>query len=368
MKVLICGDICPTSDYIEFFNNPKELLNDVVDLIKKSDYAVCNLECPATNTTDRIIKTGPSLKAMPHHIKVLKSAGFNAFSLANNHILDYGVKGLFDTLQLADDDGIATFGAGENIDEAKKPLFVKIKDKNIGFMSFAEHEFNIATADSPGANLFDPYTSLKEIEAARKKCDFLIVLYHGGIEHFKYPTPLLQKKCRVMVDFGADIVLCQHSHCIGTYEQYKDATILYGQGNCVFGHQEGDDNWNEGIIVELDIDEKIKVNYHLIRASKSGVSLIYDNDRMNNFFMDSERISDTAFLKNKFAQFCKNRTPLDLPLFYAKNRLYIRLNRMFKGKLFKLKKKNIMITHNLIRCDAWNEVMQEIFNSIFKES
>lgn len=368
MKLLICGDICPTSDYRPLFDSSdKKLFGDILPIIKSSDYAICNLECPATDSENKILKTGPSLKAEVKDIKLLREAGFNAVSIGNNHILDYGEQGVIDTLNIAADNGVSVFGGGVNIVEAQKPLIVQIKEKKIGFMAFAEHEFNIASENSAGANLFDPYVSLCQISEARKKCDFLVVLYHGGIEHYVYPTPLLQKKCRAIANAGADMVLCQHSHCIGTMEMHGESTIVYGQGNCVFGYREGDNSWNEGLVLELDINEIVEIKYHLIKATADGICINKDKSRLDKFFLDSEKLNDTEFLKKEFSLFCKKRRALDLPLFFGKNRVLIKLNRIFKGMLFKPGKKKIMITHNLIRCDAWNELIQETLRSIFND-
>ncbi len=365
MKLLICGDICPTTDYRHLFDDSEKLFGNMISLIKESDYAVCNFECPATDSNDRILKTGPSLKAEKRDLQMLKNIGFDAVSIANNHILDYGYQGIADTLSTANECGVAVFGGGENSLQAQKPLIVEQMGKKIGFMSFAEHEFNIATDSTPGANLFDPYVSLEQIRKTSAECDYLIVLYHGGIEHYIYPSPLLQKKCRAMVDFGADLVLCQHSHCIGTREEYEDSTIVYGQGNCIFGYREGNKAWNEGLAIQVEITDNVKITYHLINATKDGISIIDDNRRLDEFFEDSEKLSDKDFLQKKFSAFCKKRSALDMPLFFGKNRVLIKLNRISGGRLFKPSKRKVMVTHNLIRCDAWNEVMQEDLRGAF---
>lgn len=367
LKLIICGDICPTNDYRALFDMPEKLFGNVADLIKNSDYAVCNFECPATDSDDKIMKTGPSLKAEKRDMKMLANMGFKAFSIANNHIIDYGFQGVNDTLKTASENNVSVFGGGLNCEEAQKPLIAEINGKKIGFISFAEHEFNIATKDTPGANLFDPYVSLEQIRTTRSRCDYLIVLYHGGIEHYIYPSQLLQKKCHTMVDFGADMVLCQHSHCIGTMEEYKNSTIVYGQGNCIFGYRAGNNAWNEGLILEIDFDEEVQIKYHLINATDDGIVLIDDDSRIKKFFADSEKLSDSDFLQKEFSNFCKKRSSLDMPLFYGKSRVLIKLNRILKGKLFKPSQKHIMITHNLIRCDAWNEVVQEDLRSAFDD-
>ncbi|WP_371315358.1 CapA family protein, partial [uncultured Duncaniella sp.] len=58
-----------------------------------------------------------------------------------------------------------------------------------------------------------------------------------------------------MVDCGADLISCQHSHCIGTIEQYNGSTIVYGQGNSVFGYRDGDNSWNRGLLLQVEFQK-----------------------------------------------------------------------------------------------------------------
>lgn len=71
-----------------------------------------------------------------------------------------------------------------------------------------EHEFSIVTNYAPGANTYDPLETPDYIRSLKDKCDYLIVLYHAGKEHYRYPSPYLQKVCRKMVEKGADLVIC----------------------------------------------------------------------------------------------------------------------------------------------------------------
>lgn len=366
MRIAIFGDICPTKDYRALFNNtPESLFHDVLSIINESDFTICNFECPATNREHPIVKAGPNLKALPKDLDLLKAAGIDIISLANNHILDYGEEGVVDTISKAKAIDMLYFGGGLNIQEAKEPLIIQKNGIKVGLISFAEHEFNIATETTPGANLFDPYASLKDISMLKDKCDFIIVLYHGGIEEYKYPSPLLQKKCRAIVEAGANVVLCQHSHCIGTTEEYMGATIVYGQGNSVFGYRDNQAFWNEGLLVEVDTDSN-KVAFVLMKATKKGIYLDKDDTRLNIFYNDSNGLTDYGFLKKSFSDFCRKRASLDLPLFFGKNRFLIKLNRIFKGLVFRPSKHTLMVTHNLIRCEAWNEVIQETLTNEYK--
>ena len=90
-----------------------------------------------------------------------------------------------------------------------------IKNVKIGIYCCAENEFSIATSQKAGANPFDSLQSFDDVYWLKKKVDFLVVLYHGGIEHYRYPSPNLQRVFRKFADVGADIVIGQHSHCIG---------------------------------------------------------------------------------------------------------------------------------------------------------
>lgn len=77
------------------------------------------------------------------------------------------------------------------------------------------------------------------------------MLYHGGREFYRYPSPGLQHRFRRMADKGADLVVAQHTHCVGCCEKYNNSTLVYGQGNFIFDY--GDDEyWNTGLLIEVD--------------------------------------------------------------------------------------------------------------------
>ena len=360
-KICILGDICPDNDYRKFFDNDSLALSqDILKIINQADYAIANLECPVTEGTNRITKCGPCLKAKPADLQLLKNAGFNALSLANNHILDYGINAAEETISRCNKIGIETFGAG-NKKDAKKALIKQIGDKTVGFLSFAEQELNLATDQTVGANHFDPYESLQEIHKLKKEVDLLIVLYHGGIEYYQYPSPMLQKKCRTMAEFGADVILCQHSHCIGTIERHEKSIIVYGQGNSIFGYRKDDDSWNEGLIIEVDSDSPIDIDFHLIKATEQGI-ILADNSETDNRVKEilaiSESLKDPVFINKSWQTFVNTKKGLYYPLLYGLNRIFNKLNRILGNKPIDLlyNKKAQMITMNTIRCEAHYEV------------
>ncbi len=369
--LLIFGDICPDNDYKKLFGYEGKSVFDekIKELIENSVYVVGNLECPATKSNSAVTKCGPVLKADPDDIKYLKETGFDALSLANNHILDYGEEAVSETLEVLKQNGIDYFGAQKNIEEAKKPLIKEVCGKTVGFLSFAEAEFNLAFEDSPGANHFDAYTSFDDISKLKAECDFVVVLYHGGIEFYKNPSPLLQKKCRKMAESGADLVLCQHSHCIGTTETINGSTIIYGQGNTAFGYREGSNSWNEGFAVSVSLDNN-EVQLHLINAEKNGIILANDDknkERINQMLDDSKCLDDSLWIKGEWNKYCRKQEALDLALIYGRGRVFNKLNRILNNALIRFiyNRKKQMITMNLIRCEAHHEVVQTILESNF---
>lgn len=361
-KICILGDICPDNNYRSFFDNGMlPFSENIISIIKNSDYTIANLECPATESNKPVTKCGPCLKAMPNDLELLKKAGFNALSLANNHILDYGPVAAKETLELCESLNIETFGAGI-IQDAKKALIKEFDNKKIGFLSFAEEEFNLATEDTVGANHFDPYESLQEIQELKKEVDLLIILYHGGIEHYQYPSPKLQKKCRTMSEFGADIILCQHSHCIGTVEKYNNSFILYGQGNSLFGFRQGDTSWNQGYITIIDTNTPFEPDFQLLEATPEGVVLCNNKKRdtsITQMLEASENLTNKTFLINEWSRFVNKKKSIYYPLLYGLNRIVNKLNRLTGNRIIDLLfcKKAQMITMNVIRCEAHNEVI-----------
>lgn len=356
MTISVFGDICPV-DGMKPFNVP----------VGEDEIVVGNLECALTDTPLPVKKAGPVLYAAEEFAASLNAWGFDVVSLANNHIRDCGDEGVLSTLAACKKNGILTFGAGESETDAGKPLIIEKNGLKVAFLSFAEREFNYVHNGKAGAIAFDPYESFDKIREVRKDVDALVILYHGGIEHYIYPSPLLRKKCRKMVEAGADVVLCQHSHCIGTRELYGKGEILYGQGNSLFGYRKGNDSWNHGLLVRMEVTEEgVKVRYDVLETSvDSSVGMASDVEAgkvLAQLEKESVKLSDDEFLNASWKTFCEKQKALYLPLLYGLGTNSNRLNRLLKNRLidflFTQRQKNV--TFNLIRCEAHREVVETI--------
>jgi poly-gamma-glutamate synthesis protein (capsule biosynthesis protein) len=206
----------------------------------------------------------------------LKKLGVTDVALANNHVFDFGLEGMRDTQKALEDAGLPYFGIGENDTDSRKPYFIEGEGKKIAIINVCEHEYTYALPNRPGANPFDPFLTMQDIRAAKAVSDFVIVIYHGGKEYSGYPSPRLLNLCREMVYCGADAVLTQHSHCIGCYEIFEGAPILYGQGNFNFSYapeKRQPDNWYTALLVGLNITDKVEIEFYPLYDTGYGCDL-----------------------------------------------------------------------------------------------
>ncbi|WP_231507838.1 CapA family protein [Bacillus sp. UNC41MFS5] len=365
MQLLIAGDLVPTKSNESLFNSGQiETLigNKLVEIWQSADMRLVNLEVPLTDQETPIIKNGPNLKASTSTIHGIKNLNPTLVTLANNHILDHGVQGLDSTQNLLNQHKIPFIGAGRNIGEASKPYIVEKDGVSIGIYACADHEFSIATQQNHGANPFDPLESLDQIKSLKAKCDYLIVLFHSGKEHYRYPSPYLQKVCRKMVEKGADIVVCQHSHCVGCYENYHDATIIYGQGNFIFDYFDSE-FWRTGLLVKVEITDKLTVDYIPIVKKDNLVRLALGENSdhiLNEFFRRSKEICLEGFVEGEYLKFANQKLEDYLRTFSGLGKWASRIDRrIFKGNLLKrlYKKDQLLKVQNYIECESHRELL-----------
>ena len=365
MQLLISGDLVPTQSNIDLFNhaNINTLLGeDLLSIWNSADIRIFNLEVPLTDTESPILKSGPNLICSTSAINGIKSLNPSLLTLANNHILDQGTQGYYSTKSLLIKNNIPFVGAGDNLFEASKPYIIENQGLKIGIYACTEHEFTIATDKSAGANPFDPLFSLDHIEDLKPKCDYIIVLYHGGKEHYRYPSPYLQKVCRKIAQKGADLVICQHSHCIGTYESYENSTIIYGQGNFIFDYSDSE-YWNNSLIIEVIIEDNLKVGYIPIVKDGSCVRIATGQVAENikkEFQIRSNKILDVEFVEKKYIEFAEDNIKSYLRSLSGTGKWISRIDRyLLKDMLIKKRysKEQLFAIQNFIECEAHRELL-----------
>lgn len=366
MNIIIGADLVPTKSNMKYFEEGK--IENIIDKgllkkLKKADYRIFNLEVPLVDKETPIVKCGPNLIASTKSILGIKKIGVDFFTLSNNHILDQGEEGLKSTINILKKNNIDFAGIGENSNSLKKSFIFKIDEKKIGIYCCAEHEFSIATSKSMGANPFDPLESLDHIQNLKKEVDYLIVLYHGGKEHYRYPSPYLQKVCRKMIEKGATLVICQHSHCIGCEEKWNGGVIVYGQGNFIFD-DEDDEYWQTSLLIE--IKENFEINYIPIEKNKNGIKLAEEKKEkiLKDFYSRSEKIKKENFIDEEYKKISETDFYKYLIMLQGNryNSIFFRLlNKISKYKLKEnilkkiYSKKEMTKICNILECEVHRE-------------
>ena len=135
-------------------------------------------------------KAGPRLRSSHNILKSFKRDSSNwVFSLANNHICDFGAEGLTSTFNSLSMSGISYCGAGNSEEEATKAINFEVDGVGITFISCADQGFGYSSHRRSGFALTGNWVQLKIIAAIEQK-RIPIILYHGGVEDFSLPSPL----------------------------------------------------------------------------------------------------------------------------------------------------------------------------------
>ncbi|HRU40098.1 MAG TPA: CapA family protein [Candidatus Goldiibacteriota bacterium] len=179
----------------------------------------------------------------------LKSAGFNVLSLANNHVLDYGQKGIIQTMEILEKRGIKWQGIRKGaLFIANEPAIIEVEGTKVGFLCYSEvsHWKHSPTVSRWGTNPCIFKEIKRDIKNARPKCDILIVYLHWGKENRKVQKFQYVNAKKVM-NFGADAVIGSHTHLFQDVELYDNRFVFYGMGNFVFD-MEKERTKNSGIV------------------------------------------------------------------------------------------------------------------------
>ncbi len=307
MKTLFVGDICPTAitggGYAA--GDTKTLFTDTVSLFNESEFTFANLECAITDSDGAIKKFGPNLKAPVKTATVLADLKVTVAGLSNNHVFDFGRKGALDTIDALTAAGVGYTGFGNNYEDSRRNYVFEKDGEKICVIAVCEREYSYALDDRMGSRPFDEFETIEDIREAKKSADRVIVAYHGGKELCEYPSPRLMRACRAMARAGADLILTQHSHCIGAYENYNGSHILYGQGNFNFVGLYDEEMWKTGLAVKYDTKTN-EVEFVPIRVTDNGIRLASGDDKaeiLAGFAKRSETLADGTW-RDGWHKFC----------------------------------------------------------------
>lgn len=364
ISILIAGDFCPHHRISKMVADADySFFDDIREYAKSADYSIVNFECPVVeDKVQPITKCGPTHRTERNAVSALKHAGFDCVTLANNHFRDYGDNGCRTTIEELNNQYIDYVGGGLNITEAQRILYKELDNKRIAIVNFCENEFSIATDISAGAAPMDTVDNYNQITEARGNADYVIVIIHGGHEHYQLPSPRMKKLYRHYIDLGADAVINHHQHCYSGHEFYNDKPIIYGLGNFCFD-LDGvvNSKWNDGYMALLKFDMTIQIelipykqgdikpNVKLLSPEESSV-FNRNIEKLNSIIREDKQLVEA------FTSWCDKRYDMINSLFRSYHNRY--LNGAARRGWIKRpsRSKEIKAMLNYIMCESHRDV------------
>ncbi len=216
-------------------NDGADLFKDVKYLLQHADLAVGNLEGTLCDGGTSSKGTGPnvySFRTPTSYAPLLKDAGYDFLSMANNHARDFGIEGIESTERCLEKQGILFSGIQGRVEYA----VINRKGLRIGICAFGHNSYTMKHTD---------LSLVKRIlEDLKEKSDIIVVSFHGGAEgrsksHLPYGKEIflgenrgsLRDMAHFCIDNGADVVYGHGPHVVRAIEVYKGRFIDYSLGN-----------------------------------------------------------------------------------------------------------------------------------------
>jgi len=218
----------------------------------------------------------------PKYIELLKDVGADVVELTGNHFADYGPEAMLETLDIYNQNNIAYYGGGADLEDARKPLLLENNGNKIAFIGCNPVDLGkppVATETQPGAAPCSDKYLVDTIQNLKSQ-GYLVI---STFQHQEYYSPearpdQLEDFHRV-ADAGASIVSGSQAHFAQMMEFYNDSFIHYGLGNLFFD-QMGDIPYYPGIRREF-IDRYTISNGKLISVELLTTMLVdYSRPRL----------------------------------------------------------------------------------------
>jgi len=257
------------------------IFDEVRQVIRSADLAIGTLNAtisdypPHTGCVFTYVLVGGSSNA-----DALGRAGFDAMSVATNHIKNCGIgdcgdRAFLETLENLRRVGIQPIGAGLNLTEAMQPVIMTINGVRFGFVSLGQVEPMVfAGEDTPGIAELNDKNLRQAIQSARQVSDVVIAMPHWGPEDSSIPNEYQLSFAHVAVEAGADLVIGNHTHVVQAIQEIDSVPVFYGLGNFVF-----DQTWDlahqQGVILKVTFQGTELTGYELIPTHVDGDGTVH---------------------------------------------------------------------------------------------
>ena len=255
IKLIAVGDISlRTRSDSHPFEKVKAVFND-------KDILFGNLETVLSNR-GKVAEKAVVLYTSPDKVEWLKDAGFDILNIANNHIMDLGVEGFDETLNVLNQNNLNFIGCSNH--KFNQPYAViEVNNTKIGFLGYYEGSFN-KPQNGVLINGMNEDDIIEDVRNLKSQCDTIILSLHWGIENVFYPSPKQIDLAHKLIDSGATVILGHHPHVIQGIERYKEGLIAYSLGNFQFDPSISYSPNNQSLILSIELTKDGLDSYDII--------------------------------------------------------------------------------------------------------
>ncbi|HET6561771.1 MAG TPA: CapA family protein [Marmoricola sp.] len=222
---------------------PRAAFGSLRRVMKEPDLMMVNLESAITERGTEEPKLY-RFRVSAAALDLLKGAGVDVASLANNHAADYGAVGLRDTLAAVRRSPVPVLGVGRDADAAFRPLRTSIRgtriavhvastkrDRTANHWAAGDGVPGVAVALHPRGRL------LREVRRSAARAHVVVVYLHWGYEGKPCPTDNQVEFAEALSAAGADIVVGSHAHVLLGSGWLGETYVSYGLGNFLWYNQ-----------------------------------------------------------------------------------------------------------------------------------
>ncbi len=353
LNIIAVGDVS--------FRGPNEetpqadLFDSVSPILKNADLSMANLESPLVDN-EQPVPNKCTLRGTVGWARIIRNSGIHFVSLANNHMMDYGVAGLQSTIDACAEAGLYFAGAGENIREASRPAYITCNGIKVAILcrtSVIVGSPSYAADTLPGVAYLDTDETINAISNCRKEADVVILSIHWGVEHYEYPSKRQRTLAKQFTEAGADLIIGHHPHVLQGIERLDKAFVIYSIGNFTFDEFD----WsfiNEDGILQVSRDELLPVHRlagiaEIRFADGHTTDLVFHPSIINTGGI--VQIDDRTERRRRIEQLSSTLTWPKLLyylfwiLYSMKQEWILRINPLFAGKFTLEKMKKLRFAH-----------------------
>jgi poly-gamma-glutamate capsule biosynthesis protein CapA/YwtB (metallophosphatase superfamily) len=277
-------------------DGPRSLVApEVVELAREADLVVLNLECCVSDRGSPWPDPRKPFffRAPPVAVDFLLHLGVDCVTLANNHALDFGEDALVDTLERLQAGGIATVGAGRDVEEARAPAVLEAVGRRLAVLGVSDHAADFAAgADRPGiafADLRDGVPGWLTDAVGAAEADVVLVTPHWGPNMTSEPIRAVRAAASGLLEAGATLVAGHSAHVF----HGGRLPVLFDLGDFVDDYAVDGRLRNDlGLLFLVDLDERGPV-----RVEAIPLKLEYCFTRLADG-------ADAAWIRRRFTEAC----------------------------------------------------------------